>query len=535
MATTINATTTGLVETSDGTAVLDLQTGGTTALRVNASQAIGVGSSPSFGTAGQFLTSQGNAASPTWTTGGTGTVTSVGWTGGIVSVATATTTPAFTIAGTSGGIPYFSSGSTWASSAALTQYALIVGGGAGAAPAPLASLGTSTTVLHGNASGAPTFGAVSLSADVTGNLPVTNLNSGTSASSTTFWRGDGTWATPAGGGGSPGGSTTQVQYNNSGAFGGVSQMTYNGTTVAVSNDMTIAGLTVGRGASAIGTNTAFGSSALGAITTGTANVGIGYNAGASLTTNGSSLFIGYNCGQYTTGNQNTFIGPFCGTGVSGSTTGASNCGIGYSTLTAITTAATNSALGYQALQAVTTGAGNIGIGSASGINLTTGSNNTYVGTSSFNSAVGVSGELVVNSGGSATGKGANTAFITGGGGSSYNGANSAAWAVTSDRRLKKNIVDNNVGLNAINAIQVRNFEYRLPEEVDPDLSANDAIIKSGVQLGVIAQELQQVLPDCVKQESTGVLSVDSDNLTWYMINAIKQLSARVAELESKVV
>jgi len=109
-----------------------------------------------------------------------GTVTSVGWTGGIVSVATPTTTPAFTIAGTSGGIPYFSSGTAWASSGVLTASRIVLGGGAGAAPTVLGSLGTTTTVLHGNAAGAPTFGAVSLTADVSGTLPIANGGTGTS-------------------------------------------------------------------------------------------------------------------------------------------------------------------------------------------------------------------------------------------------------------------------------------------------------------------------------------------------------------------
>jgi len=101
------------------------------------------------------------------TLSGTGTVTSVSWTGGIVSVATSTTTPAFTIAGTSGGIPYFNSGTTWATSAALTQYGVVYGGGAGAAPVATAA-GTTGQAFIANTSAAPAWGTLGVAGGGTG-------------------------------------------------------------------------------------------------------------------------------------------------------------------------------------------------------------------------------------------------------------------------------------------------------------------------------------------------------------------------------
>jgi len=186
--------TTGLTPSVNTTGVvilagtLAIANGGTNGSSTPTAGAVpyGTGTAYAFtaaGSAGQVLTSAG-AGVPTWTTPTTGTITSVSFTGGIITVATPTTTPALTVAGTSGGVVYFSSNTTWASSAALTANALMVGGGAGAAPSTVTTgtgvvtaLGVNTGtagafVVNNGALGTPSSGTVT---NLTGTASI-NIN-----------------------------------------------------------------------------------------------------------------------------------------------------------------------------------------------------------------------------------------------------------------------------------------------------------------------------------------------------------------------
>jgi hypothetical protein len=167
-------------------------------------------------------------------------------------------------------------------------------------------------------------------------------------------------------------------------------------------DLTVYGLTVGRGAGAVATNTAVGASALAGNTSGVDNHAVGYLAMTTNTSGSYNVALGSGALKVSNANQNaafghaTLFGNTSGANntaigslaLNANTTASNNTAVGKSSLPANTTGASNTAVGTEALQANTTASYNTALGYQAGYTNQTGANNTYFGYTAGYTATG---------------------------------------------------------------------------------------------------------------------------------------------------
>ena len=148
-------------------------------------------------------------------------------------------------------------------------------------------------------------------------------------------------------------------------------------SVTYEGDATINGLTVGRGAGDVATNTAVGASALVANTSGANNVAIGTNTLDANTSGASNTGVGANSlDANTTGGSNSALGYLS---LFANTTGTNNSALGRSALEQNTIGGTNTAVGAQALRANSTTSSNTAVGYQAGYSQQTARWNTFIG------------------------------------------------------------------------------------------------------------------------------------------------------------
>ena len=179
------------------------------------------------------------------------------------------------------------------------------------------------------------------------------------------------------------------------------------SSVTAGADATINGVTVGRGAGNIASNTAVGASALNANTTGAANVAVGSSTLTANTTGNGNASFGSGLASNTTGSENTAIGSgySVGSPLQSNTTGSFNTALGSTSLKFNTTGSNNTGIGWGALLN-NTASNNTAVGFEAGFTNTSGTGVTALGyqtlknsTGSNNTAIGLSSGASIISGG----------------------------------------------------------------------------------------------------------------------------------------
>lgn len=95
-----------------------------------------------------------------------------------------------------------------------------------------------------------------------------------------------------------------------------------------------------------------------------------------------------------------------------------------------------------------------------------------------------------------------------------------SWAAVSDARLKKNVQPLAYGLNEVVQLEPVRFDYKDDESEDSK------------RIGFIAQQVKPVIPEAVTGSEETFYGMSAAELIPVLVNAIKQLEARVAALES---
>ncbi|MDB4576164.1 tail fiber domain-containing protein [bacterium] len=353
--------------------------------------------------------------------------------------------------------------------------------------------------------------------------------------------------------------------------------------------------TTGTLSSATG-NIGIGKSTFTALTSGVHNIGIGWNSLPAVTSGARNVCVGKQTGEdLTDALRNTLVGNEAGANI---TTGDDNIGIGAGSIDGFDTENNNIGIGYNALGGpVAGGEGNVAVGNSAGDALTSGDDNVFVGQSaggatttgqksvcigggagSANQTTGYNVCIGYDTGNAITG-GYNNVVIgydsdisaVGGTNQVVIGANNAqgygndyivfgkvnqrtyiqsggtSWSADSDRRIKRNIKDwDALGLSFIKNLNPVSFQWKPNNEIPKELEANYSEENSKdldvVKHGFIAQEVREALDtagvdkmnDLWSVDQFGCQGVSTGEMVLPLIIAVKELSAKVDELEKKL-
>ncbi len=267
-------------------------------------------------------------------------------------------------------------------------------------------------------------------------------------------------------------------------------------------------------------NSAMGDNALVHNTTGSLNSAMGSGALSANTIGGHNSAMGRDTlRSNTTGNDNSAMGDGA---LANNTTGNQNSALGAYALCFLTTGSNNTAVGYKAGWGYpnATGSGNVFLGYSAGSG-ETGSNKLYIHNSSgtpliygefdtkmvgINTAAPAGYTLAVNG----------SAAKTGGG----------SWSTFSDIRLKDVHGSYQRGLSEVSHLNP--VKYKYTSDNDMNLAADKEYV------GLVAQDVQGVIPEAVEENSNGYLMVNNDPIIWAMVNAIKELRAENELLKQRI-